>query len=607
MNHQSDKEDLRDAKNGLPGIPRLRRWNAWLRMFDLREAWWRLLDLLETRKALRRTLCVVLVTALVLGAARVWVYPMWTKRNAISMARQWIGSGHLEFAAVAVQNAINTAPEKPETWHLAAELARLRGQRSEAVDHARHAAQLDPKSPLYALDWASMALQADMSGEADRALGSLSVEDATRSPYAQRLLGELARQKGQLTAAKNHFESALRLDGPVAIDEVPLGLVLLNATAPSERQRGLDLLEKWTSDESWGATAARTLLADAMARGERPSMLRWAESLRANPRCTMGDMPNCLAALARADEQHFSNALASLEKDHAVTPQAAAQLVGWLNQIGRSADAVAWMNTLPQEGLKHPPLSVVGAEALRQTAAWPELSEWTKKGDWGEVDFLRWAYGMQAARALGDKDQADEFWRTLRAHAAANSVHALFAGDSIFTWGLVAEAETLWWTAADQGGPNATQALGTLARHYQVRRDAEGQYRAFRQLHFLHPQDPNTTNNFVYFAALTKNGGPLIEQLARENLAHDPQNLTYLATRAFVMFMNGQSNDALALLKPRANEAANSPALAFAYGLALAGTGDTAGAQRLLDKLDPALQSDREVELIKRALEPGRN
>jgi len=600
--NQLPNEKGPDEDHPTPSGSMWRRCCAWFRTFDLRDRWWRLLDLLEARRALRWTLYGMLAAAVAFGSLRVWVYPWWTKRNAISMARQWISAGRLEFAAEAMQNAVLTAPENPETWRLAAELARLRGQKAEAVEHARHAAALGSKDPYYVLEWASMALQADIPEEADSALASLSSEDAAHSAFAQRLMGELARRRVQLTVAKSHFEAALRLDGPVAIDEVPLGLILLNATDPADRQRGLDLLKKWTTNQEWGATALRALLGDALARDERPAMLQWAEALRAHPGCTLGDIPNCLAGLSRADERHFADALATLEKNHAVTPQAAAQLVGWLNQIGRSADAVEWMKMLPPEGLKHPPLAVVGAEALRQTGAWQELQDLTQLGDWSDLDFLRWAYGMQAARALGDMAQADKLWRTLRSHATTNSVHALFAGDTIYTWGRVDEAEVLWWATADQGGPNAIAALGTLARYYQVQHDADGQYRAFRQLYFAHPQDANVSNNFIYFAALTGRDGPLVERLAAENLARDPQNLTYLATRAFVLFMDGRPGDALSLLKPKATEKDKSSALAFAYGLALAGTGQKTEARALLGKPDPAMQTTREVELIKSAL-----
>jgi tetratricopeptide (TPR) repeat protein len=451
MNHPSEEKEPGEDQNIPSGLKRLRRWSDWWRAFDLRDRWWRLLDLLETRRALRWTLYGLLAAAVSFVALRVWVYPWWTKRNAISMARQWISAGRLDLAADAVRSAVNTAPEQPETWQLAAELARSRGRKAEAVEHARHAAMLGAIDPHYMLDWASAALQADMPEEADRALAKLSSGDATGSAYAQRLIGELARRRGKLTAAKDHFEAALQLDGPVATDEVPLGLILLNATDPAERKRGLDLLGKWTTDQEWGAAALRALLADALARDERPAMLQWAEALRAHPGCTVGDMPNCLAALSRADERHFADALATLEKNHAVTPQAAAQLVGWLNQIGRSAEAIKWMKTLPPEGLKHPPLAVVGAEALRQTADWPELRDRTRQGDWGDVDFLRWAYAMQARGRCGTRPRRTNSGAPC-AVTPPRTVPTRFSPATRSTPGG-------WWTRRRScGGPRLTRA-----------------------------------------------------------------------------------------------------------------------------------------------------
>ena len=602
MHHPSDDDPENDERAEDTRSDRWRRLKAWWGGFDLRDQWWRLLDLFEARRGLRRLVYGVLAVAIALTALRVWVYPWWTRRNALSIARQWIDAGRLDNAAQAVQDALTAAPGRPEPWRLAGELARLRGRKAEAMDDARQAATLGAGDPELVMEWAAAALLADQNEEAGRALAGLSPATSAESAYAQRLLGEVARRQGALTAAKNHFETALSLDGSQAIDEVPLGLILLNATDAARRQRGLDLLTKWTTDAEWGAEALRALLGDSINRDDRPGMLRWAPALRAHPRCTLGDIPNCLLALSRADERPFASAVAALEKDYAASPESAAQLVGWLNQIGHADEAVRWLTTLPLQGTPRPPLAVVGAEALRQTGSWRELREWTRQGDWGDVEFLRWAYAMEAARAMGDHAQTDELWRTLRNHAATNNVHALFAGSTLFTWGRVEEAEALWWAAAEQTGPNAITALGTLARHYQVRRDAEGQYRAFRKLHYLHPQDADATNNFVFFAALTKNGGSQVEQLARENLARNPQNRTYLATCAFVCSAQGRNDEALALLQPVVSETAQSPTLAFAYGLALAGTGKKAEARALLGKLDPATQTTREAELIKNAL-----
>jgi predicted Zn-dependent protease len=261
------------------------------------------------------------------------------------------------------------------------------------------------------------------------------------------------------------------------------------------------------------------------------------------------------------------------------------------------------MKSLPEQALQRPPLSVSKAESLRLAGDWVALRAWTSQGDWGEnLNFLRWAYGMQAARLLGDEQQAGELWRSLQNNAQANSMHALFAGTTIYTWGLVKEAELLWWQVAEQNNNLAVEALGTLARHYQVQRDAAGQYKVFNQLHAIHPQDDAVTNNFAFFAAITGNREQLAEQLARENAGRWPSNSTYQATYAFVLLMRGHTDQAFKVIKPLAAEAERSSAVAFVYGLTLAGTGKRAEAKTILHTLNPAELTLREIELIKVAL-----
>jgi len=603
MNQERPDQNLPPERTATPFPNRWERGWRKVAAFDLRDRWWRLLDFLEARRTLRRWLYGLV--ALVVGLAALWHWgsPWWYKRTALSVTRQWIDAGRLDSAADSLRRAVALAPEKPETWQLAAELARLRGRQAEAVEHAGKAAQLAPGNPDLAISWAVEAMRADMVKEAGEILTRLSPEQVTQSPYAERILGEIARRENRLTEAKNHFEAAWRIDGPVAIDEVPLGIILLNATAPAERMRGINFLAKWAPDREWGVAALRTLLADAQSQGDHPAMLKWAAALQAHPGCTLADMPNWLLALSQTDEARFAEAVAVLEKNHSVTPQAAAQLIGWLNQIGRSAEAVRWMKTLPPQGLDHPPIAVVGAEALRAVADWPGLREFTRDKNWGaDVEFLRWMYGREAALALGDDAAANELWQTLYSDALRNGVHALFAGSTVFSWGRTEQAVALWWRAAEQEGPNAVEALGTLARYYQTQRDAEGQYRVFRRLYSLRPKDAAIGNNFAFFAALTRHEERLAENIARENLSRDPQNRTFLATLAFVLVVQSQTDEALSVLKPVAAEANQTSALAFAYGLALAETGRKPEARALLGKLEANSLTWRAQEVIKTAL-----
>ncbi|HWA09714.1 MAG TPA: hypothetical protein VG838_09710 [Opitutaceae bacterium] len=569
--------------------------------FELRNLWWRLLDAWDEHRLFRLALYAGLALVLVGGGSWAWLYPWWTRRNAISIAQQWIATGRLDYASEIVKQALANSPERPEVWQLAAEVARRARKPAEAMYYSHYASTLEPDNPAYALDWATDALGADQPDTAERALAGLPATARAESSRALRLTGEIARRRVQLTAARDAFAAALRLDGPVAIDEVPLGGILIYSRDTAERQHGLRLLSKWTADPEWGATALRILLGDALDHDDRAAMLKWAEALRAHPRCTLADIPNCLLGISRADQTRFAEVLAVMEKQYAVNPTQIAQLIGWLNQVGHSADAVQWIQRLPSGMTGNPAVVVVAAEAFRQSSDWPGLGAWVSKGTWGrDVEFLHLAYSMLAARQLGDVTRADELWRTLQSDAQATGAHALFAADTLYTWGWQKEALALLWMATDQSGV-ALEALGTLARHYQVRRDADGQYQVFRRLHALRSKDASIANNFAFFAALTGSDLPAAEQAAHDNHVRAPANVGYLATYAFTLSAQNRTNEALALLTPVASEWKQSSGLAFAYGLALAGAGRKDEARPILASLDLATLSLREEQLVKAA------
>lgn len=598
-----DSRKSTDEKPSPPGSHR-RAILAALRRLDLRETWWALLDAWEARRALRWTALGLLAAALLGSIFWFWFHPWWTQRNAVVMARQWIEAGKTDFAADTVKRALARHPDNPELWSLAASLARLNRQNDLELDYAGRAAQLSPGTPKYLLEWASAAILAGKHDIAKEALAQLAPADLARSALAHRMLGEMQRRQSDLSGARKHFETALQIDGPTPAGEIPLALCLLaGQPAPADHARGVDLLKRWTGDPEWGATALRMLLDDALAHDDLAAIPALAVALRAHPQCTFGDIPVCLRALALADGEKFGQELAALQQIHRATPEAAAQLAGWLNQIGKSADALAWLGTLPADQLQRPPLVQARAEALRATSSWGELDACASTGDWGaDLDFLRWTYGLVAARQLKDDKKAGALWQTLHDHALRNSAHALFAGSALYGWGFADEAVQLWWRAAGQSTGGSYEALGTLARHYQVARDAEGQYKVFARLRSLRPQDDAIANNFVFFAVLTGNRELNAENTARDLVRRHPGDPTYAATHAYVLFANGRADEALRVIEPHAARHPASPGVQFAYGLALAGTGNKEKAEPILRALPPETLTLREVELIESLL-----
>jgi len=599
------EENSQDDTGTPSSSSRLRRlldWNRRRAAFDARDLWWRFQDLLEEERWFRRATCSALVLVVVGAATWIWVYPWWHQRNALHIARGWLAAGRPDHAAEAVQEALKAAPLHPESWQLASEIAQLLGNKPAALAYARQAAKLRPNDLQLDLEWASRALLADKLDEAETALRDLPRATLSQSAPALRVAGELARRQLHFSAARDFFEEALRLDGPGAIDEVPLGIVLINSRDPAERQRGLDLLARWASDLNWGPAALRPLLEDAMLHNDTPAMLRWAEILRTHPLCTARDMPRCLLALSRAEPSRCATVLNQLETAYAPYPVRIVTLIGWLNEIGRSDEAVRWSSMLPSSIIRRAPAVVAIAESLRLSAAWTALAAWTDGPPWDDdIEFLRLCYRLQTALKADRTDEAGSNWSALQTIAQRNAAHALFAGDTLITWGLDKQAVSLWWIATGNPGV-AIKALGTLARHYQVQHDADGQYRAFRKLYSLRTNNPSIANNLAFFATLTGKNDGLTDRLALKNFKADPDNLIFRATYAFVLCQEGQKTDALALLKPFSTQAKTSPALAFAYGLTLAGTGHKTEAHALLDPLDKESLTTAEVTLLANAL-----
>jgi tetratricopeptide (TPR) repeat protein len=598
-NHDSD-----------PPFPAPRKGKGALRRLmagDSRDHLWAVLDLFDARPALKRTLFIGLPILLVLLGAGAWEYQHWSRANALIIARQWLSAGRLDRAAGAVQEALSADPGVPESWRLASEFAWRKGNRAASLEYAKKAAVVGRYQEDDVLAWAEAAILGDDPDQAQEALDFLDASVAHDAPRALRVSGEIARRAGQFALARNAFQAALRSDTDsgvenLANDEIPLGIVSLAIGSPSDRARGRSLLTKWADNPTWGAEALRNLIRDAMAHGDKKMAAQGAEALSVHPRCTLADIPLCLQALQASDAARYQTMLGVLETKSRSTPIQSAQLMGWLTQIGQGAEAIRWGNSLDPSAVRKPPIAPAMAEALHSMHHWQELRD-AADGDWGrDLNYLALAYGMAAAHELGDAAQADILWKSLRTDATLNPAHALFAGDLLIAWGYSDQATELLLIAADQQDL-AYQALGTLARLYQVRRDSVGQYKVFSRLNEMRPSDRNIANNYAYYAALTDLGSEThVERIAADNVASDPSNIIYRSTDAFVLVWAGQASRAMEILQPAVREWKKSPAVAFAYGAALASLGRKDEARDVFNSLNPHELSPVEIDWIRTAL-----
>ena len=575
------------------------RWRlARLRyFFDVRERWWQFLNYFESSRTFRLQFYVAAAAGVTVAIGAGWYFPTWRENRSLRVARQWLDAGKLEQAESAVQLALELAGERPETWDLAADFARNAGRPQTALTFSRQASGMTPDDPVRHLNHAADALAINQLAEAETAVARALAREKSPSARAERIAGEIARRRGDLASARTHFEAALRIGGVLPDSEIPLGRVLAAGPVPEERVRGAALLEKWAVDPSWGVEALRPLLEMAVAANDAGRMRRWADALLAHEQRGTSDVLNSLLALSRADADRFTTALAAEEKAAVFDPGRVTELMSWLAGIGRGAEAIRWARSLPATVTGAPPVVVAWADALRLTGDWRALRELSAEGNWERLDFMRQAYEALAAQQLGDNGRYTQLWESLSEAARRKGGQGAFLAGVVYTWGWKSEAVALWEIAAGQPGL-AMNALGALARHYQVTRDAEGLHRTFRRLYDLRSADPAIANNYAYLAALVGRFDPRAEEAARQNREAHPDNPDYRATAAFLLLQGGRAREALALLEPAAAQMTPSSARSFTYGLVLAANGRATEARTVLAKVDRPALTLREEEML---------
>jgi tetratricopeptide (TPR) repeat protein len=331
------------------------------------------LNAFEENRGLRRKCFLLLAVVGCFVVAGFWWVPRWRENSSIAVAQQWLEAGKLDRAAEAVSEALRRAPHRVEAWQVAAEHARRAKLPQKTMNYLQQAASLKPDDPNLTLDWAAAAVAVGNFTEAHRAIAKLNPVVSASSARAERLVGEIARQRADLAEARRRFESAVRLGGPVAENEIPLGMTLLGSVVAADRRTGLALLTRWRDDSVWGVEALRPLLADALAQDERDRLSDLARALIAHPAREHSDTLNGLLALGKSDPAQFEITLREIQRAWEANPGHVAELMAWLSGTGRGAEAARWGDTLPRTMTAFPPVAVALADAMRVSKDWTAL------------------------------------------------------------------------------------------------------------------------------------------------------------------------------------------------------------------------------------------
>jgi predicted Zn-dependent protease len=234
--------------------------------------------------------------------------------------------------------------------------------------------------------------------------------------------------------------------------------------------------------------------------------------------------------------------------------------------------ALDYTKTLPAETLKTWPVPVALADAHIRLGEWQKLESEATTANWGKFDFLRHASLARTFREQHRQIDFDREWNlTLK---QANSAEALsFTIDAISDWNWQNEMADLLW-ALSKHPEKQKEALVTLYQHYAKTSDTQGLYRVLVRLEELDSSNLDVQNNLAQVGLLLNANPEEARRAAAEVYHKAPKNPAYTTTYAYSLLSQGNSKEALRLMKTLNQDELSNPTISAYYGIFLAANGD---------------------------------
>ena len=405
---------------------------------------------------------------------------------------------------------------------------------------------------------------------------------------------DLVRYEKELLEAKRRDPQDKKYD---------LALATLHVTANdfATHEVGVRELLDLRDDESFHRDAMHRLADDALRRNQITRVLEYGRELDSLSKRDFSDRLLLLSISKAANKAETQSLLEELKKDASDDVGKIGALIGWMNSQKMSAEAVAWIKTLPPTLLvkRTTPLNVT--EAFMATSDWEGLRKFCAGMKWDAFDYMRNALAARRAlRELGQVQESSQQWKEAVAKVGTRPEQIFGLAGLARKWGWQNEAIDLWWLAA-KDPINAEKTLRMLYDFYAGRRDTQELYRVLVHLERVRPTDLAVRNNFAQISLLLNLNADQAYRLAREVYEQEPKNPNYAATYAFSLHLQGDVKKALQALAAFSEAELEQPQIAAYYRVLLASSGDFSRAAKFLDLGEKAYLLPGEKKLLEKA------
>ena len=497
------------------------------------------------------------------------LYADWRQTRLLQQADFRLHQGRFAEATQTAREFLAKHPDSLPALYVLAEAAEKQNL-EETVSWREQIARLRPKDPDSQLNFVSAALRFGKLDLARKALDQIPADDRDR-PAFHVVAGWLASAEGNFAEQEDQFAAAVEKEPKNDLYQFNLAALQIHSSDAQKKANARENLERLSKVGPYRTGALRALLNDAVERNDLAAADNYAQQLQMSQEVTFSDYLLCLSFYRKLDEKKFRPLLERVKPFAAKNPSDLASLMEWMNKNGLTAEVVKWIEKLPAEKLASSPTAIAVANAYANSRNWKRLSRWTRKGMWGDSDYLRLAYQAMAIRQSREKslDEFEKLWRKAEQSADDQPERQLVLARLASKWGLEKQSEQLWLRVAEDS-PFRREALDALRSLYRDDNDTGKLYDVLQRLHESSPNEAPITADLARLGLNLERNVDRSHELAKEAHERAPTETNCAVTYAFSLDRLGQSAKALAIIQGLPGDQLQDPHAAVYVALLLA-------------------------------------
>jgi Tfp pilus assembly protein PilF len=525
------------------------------------------------------------------------LYEDWRQTRLLHEAASMLQQGRFSEATQTARELLAQHPNSLPALYILAELAEKQNL-EEAISWREQIARLRPKDPDSQLNLVSAALRFGKLDLARKALDQIRSSDRDRAAFHV-VAGWLACAEGNFAEQEEQFAAAVNKEPKNDLYQFNLAALQIHSSDAQKKANARENLERLSKLAPYRTGALRALLNDAVARNDLSAGDNFAQQLQMSQEVTFGDYLLCLNFYRKLDEKKFHLLLERVKPFAVKNPSDLASLMEWMNRNGLTGELVKWIEKLPAEKLTAPSAAIAVADAYANVKNWMRLKRWTRKGIWGESDYLRLAYQAIATRQSRQDNADTEFpalWRAAEQSTHDQSERELVLARLASKWNLEKESEQLWLRVAEDP-PMRREALDALRRVYREDNDTEKLYDVLQRLHDSSPNEAPITADLARLGLNLERNVERSHEVAKE--AHDraPNEVNCAVTYAFSLYRLGRNAEALAIIQGLPADQLRDPHAAVYVALLLADASQIDAARDYMAVADDGIYPEEKVVL----------